>query len=94
MSDAGIKRPNWGNGITLTNETTAEDITNYIDFKINEYTEYNFKDKNLWEVYQEDFNNFTIQTFKDANRSKIRGLKQLLQRNRVWVFNKKSKLVL
>ena len=47
MSDAGIKRPNWGNGITLTNETTAEDITNYIYFKVNEYTSYNFKDKTL-----------------------------------------------
>ena len=51
MSDTGIKRPNWGNGITLTNKTTAEDITNYINFKINEYTKYNFKDKNLWELY-------------------------------------------
>ena len=35
-----------------------------------------------------------MQIFKDANRSKIRGLKQLLQRNRVWVFNKKSKSLL
>jgi len=47
MSDTEIKCPNWGNGITLTNETTAEDITNYIDFKINKYTKHNFKDKNL-----------------------------------------------
>ena len=34
MSDTGIKCLNWGNGITLTNKTTAEDITNYINFKI------------------------------------------------------------
>jgi hypothetical protein len=47
MSDAGIKRLNWGNGITLTDKTTVEDITDYIDFKINKYTKYNFKDKNL-----------------------------------------------
>ena len=47
MSDTGIKRPNWGNRITLTNETTVEDITNYINFKINKYTKYNFKDKSL-----------------------------------------------
>ena len=51
MSNIGIKRLNWANGITLTNETTAEDITNYIDFKINEYTKRNFKDKSLWELY-------------------------------------------
>ena len=47
MSDTGIQRPNWANGITLTNETTAEDFTNYIKFKINEYTKCNFKDKSL-----------------------------------------------
>ena len=93
MSDTGIQRPNWSNGITLTNETTAEDITNYIDFKINEYTKYNFKDKSLWELYQEDFDNFEVQTFKDANRPALVGLKQLLRRNGVWVFNKKSKSV-
>ena len=94
MSDTGIQRPDWGNGITLTNETTAEDLTNYINFKINEYIKRNFKDKSLWELYQEDFNNFKVQTFKDANRSAIKRLKQLLRCNRVWVFNKKSKLVL
>ena len=70
-----IKRPNWANGITLTSETTAEDITNYIYFKINEYTSYNFKDKSLWDLYQEDFNNFEVQTFKDADRSAIKRLK-------------------
>ena len=51
MSDTGTQRPNWGNGITLTNETTAEDVTNYIKFEINEYTDYNFKNKSLWESY-------------------------------------------
>ena len=60
MSDTGTQRPNWSNGITLTSETTAEDITNYIEFKINEYTKWNFKDKSLWELYQEDFNNFEV----------------------------------
>ena len=83
MSNTGIQRPNWANGITLTNETTAEDVTNYIDFKINEYTKWDFKDKSLWELYQEDFDNFEVQTFKDADRSAIKRLKQLLQYNRV-----------
>ena len=75
MSDTGIKYLNWSNGITLTDETTAEDITNYIKFKTNKYTDYNFKDKSLWESYQEDFNNFEVQTFKDAGRPALRGLK-------------------
>ena len=75
MSDIGIQRPNQANGITLTNETTVEDITSYIKFKMNKYTKYNFKDKSLWELYQEDFNNFEVQTFKDANRLILKGLK-------------------
>ena len=91
MSDTGTQRPNWANGIILTNETTAEDVTNYINFKINEYTSYNFKDKSLWDSYQEDFDNFEVQTFKDADRSALKALKQLLRRNGVWVFNE-SKL--
>ena len=78
MPNIGVKRPNWGNGIILTNKTTAEDLTNYINFKVNKYTKYNFKDKSLWELYQEDFNNFKVQTFKDAYRSAIKELKQLL----------------
>ncbi len=51
MSNTGIQYLNWGNGITLTNKTTVENITNYINFKINKYTKYNFKDKSLWESY-------------------------------------------
>ena len=51
MFNTGTQRPNWANGITLTSETTAEDVTNYINFKINEYTSYNFKDKSLWDLY-------------------------------------------
>ena len=51
MSNTGIQHLDYCNGITLTNKTTAEDLTNYIDFKINKYTKRNFKDKNLWELY-------------------------------------------
>ena len=45
ISNAEIKYLNQGNRITLTNKTTVKDITNYINFKINKYTKYNFKNK-------------------------------------------------
>ena len=51
MSDTGIQYLYQGNGITLTNKTTVEDITNYINFKINKYIKYNFKNKSLQELY-------------------------------------------
>ena len=47
MSNTKIQYLRWGNGITLTNKTTAENITNYINFKINKYIKCNFKDKSL-----------------------------------------------
>ena len=49
--NTGTQCLDWGNGITLINKTTVKDITNYIDFKINEYTKRNFKDKSLQELY-------------------------------------------
>ena len=47
ISNAGIKYLNQGNKITLTDKTTAKNITSYIEFKINKYTKYNFKNKSL-----------------------------------------------
>ena len=51
MSDTGTQYLNQTNGITLTNKTTIENITNYIKFKTNKYTEYNFKDKSQQKLY-------------------------------------------
>ena len=47
ISNIEIQCLNWANRITLTSKTTVKDITNYIKFKINKYTEYNFKNKSL-----------------------------------------------
>ena len=38
MSNTGTQYLNWANEITLINKTTIENITNYINFKINKYT--------------------------------------------------------
>ena len=51
MFNTEIQHLDQGNEITLTNKTTVKNITNYINFKINKYTKYNFKDKSLWELY-------------------------------------------
>ena len=64
--DAGQKK--WGKGIDLqSNKTTIEDINEFVKFKILKYKVYDFKDDELWKVYKEDFNNFTLQTFRDCN---------------------------
>ena len=46
-------------------------INDFIKFKILKYKAYNFKDDQLQEAYKEDFNNFTLQTFRDCNQYNI-----------------------
>ena len=76
MSDikaqVNTRQKKWGKGIDLqSNKTTTEDINEFMKFKILEYEAYDFKDDELWEAYKEDFNNFTLQTFRDCNQYSI-----------------------
>ena len=71
--DAGQKK--WGKGIDLqSNKTTTKDINKFVKFKILEYEAYDFKDNKMWEVYKEDFQDFTVQIFKDCNQFNIQKL--------------------
>ena len=50
------------------------DINDFIKFKILEYEFYDFKDSEIWEIYKEDFWNFTTKIFKDCNQYYIQKL--------------------
>ena len=57
-----------GKGINIqSNDISIKDINDFMKFKILKYKTYNLKDNELWEVYKEDFQNFTLQIFKDYN---------------------------
>jgi len=64
----------WGRGINIDSDIDIIEINNFVQFKILEYEAYNFKDDELWEAYKEDFNNFTLQIFRDYNQHGIRKL--------------------
>ena len=53
------------------NNINITDINDFIQFKILEYEAYDFKDSEMWEVYKEDFQNFTAEIFKDCNQFNI-----------------------
>ena len=57
---------------------SADDINNYIKFKILKYRHYNFINNNLWEQYQENFIDFIEVTFKAYNLIVIYNLQTLL----------------
>ena len=59
-------------------------------FKTLEYEVYDFKDDDLWEAYKDDFQSFTLQTFKDCNQTNIRKLRLLLRVRGVWVTKNRN----
>ncbi|KAI1003750.1 hypothetical protein K3495_g4457 [Podosphaera aphanis] len=74
------------------NDHTASptDLSNYTAFKVNFYEEENVSDSNLWELFQDDFRDFTVLTF---SRIKLR-VQQVLRdclRSRGAYISKNSK---
>ena len=65
MTDIGqnVKKgqKKWGRGIDVDfNNINIIDINDFVQFKTLEYKVYDFKNNELWEVYKEDFQNFTL----------------------------------
>ena len=51
----------WSQGVDFTSTNDAND---YIKFKVIKYGHYNFLNDDMWELYKEDFIDFTEATFK------------------------------
>ncbi|RFU24245.1 hypothetical protein B7463_g12094, partial [Scytalidium lignicola] len=60
-----IKKWEWG--IDLK-DTTIKDIQEYLTTKVYEYRLDGTSDVNLWDLFQEDFKNFTVDTFKNDHQ--------------------------
>ena len=84
-------RERWPKGINA--DAPTKDIDEYIKFKTTEYIHYDVQDKELWELYQEDFKGFSLATFKECSQVGIRKLRTLLRMNSVWVRKDRRKTV-
>jgi hypothetical protein len=85
-------RVKWPKGIDIE-VAGIEEIDDFIAFKVTEYIHYDFQDDELWELYKEDFKDFTIAIFKDCNQPGIRKLRAMLRMYGVWVRKDRRKTV-
>lgn len=73
--------------------TSETDVTEYTKKCIELYEEYNFLDYNLWEMFQEDFGDFTEATFGMIKRHTSSTLRGLLRSRGVWIRHEKRKTI-
>ncbi len=73
----------------VRNQSCMEEIQDWekwVETKINEWEQDNLIDKELWEQYQDDFNDWTEKDFKsDVSNTLLRRLRDTLRRRGVWV---------
>jgi hypothetical protein len=60
-------------------------LDEYVTTKIYEYKSDRSNDRDLWELFQHDFQNFTIETFNSLPLKTLQSLRQCLQCGGVWV---------
>ncbi len=74
----------WGRGIKLE-DATGDDIQDYLDTKIYQYEVDKTGDSNLWDLFQDDFKNFSPATFSRVDRRKLQRLRHYLRCGGVYV---------
>jgi AAA+ ATPase superfamily predicted ATPase len=65
----------------------------FIQTKVREWKNWNFKNKNLWKQFQDDFEEWTKTTFKKATINVLRALQAYLRERDVWVMKHKRKTI-
>ena len=75
----------WEDGINPM-EVTKDELTDYVRCKMYIYTEIHDQlDWTLWESFQWDFGNFTVNTFTQIPLYWLQQLRDCLNSKRVWV---------
>ena len=74
----------WRNGIDVLNAGN-EDLLDYIQTKTYQYRNEEARDKDLWDLYQEEFNGFTVATFKTLGSRPLQLLRNTLKARGVYV---------
>ena len=64
----------------ISSATPQQDVTKIIDKVLKVWEKYSFKDIDLWETFQEDFEDFTEEDFRSANNYNTQRLWNVLQK--------------
>ena len=65
----------------------------YLKHKNWVYSQGWLQDRELWEQYQEDFEKWTVEHFRDANQTHKRKLQYVLRKHGVWVNTSRTKSI-
>ncbi|RKF80578.1 hypothetical protein GcM3_044019 [Golovinomyces cichoracearum] len=91
--DLKIVETTWDDRIDLR-KASSTDITNYTASKVNFYGKQNVSDSNLWELFQDDFGDFTARTFSQVKLRTQQVLRYCLRSRCVFIFkNSKRKTI-
>ena len=83
-SIASMSTKRWRNGIDL--ETADNDeIEGFIEWRIKVYKRKEWRGKDLWEVFEEDFEGFKKETFQGGGRDATRELRDCLRAKGVYI---------
>jgi len=83
-SIASTSTKRWRNGIDL--ETADNDeIEGFIEWRIKVYKREEWRGKDLWEVFEDDFEGFTKETFQGGGKDATRKLRDCLRAKGVYV---------
>ena len=75
----------WDQPLEVTLTTTKDDLSEYLDTKLYQYVLYETSDDNLWDLFKDDFKNFTRATFNRFNRTELQRLRAVLRCGGVYV---------
>ena len=64
----------------IGSDTPQRDVDKIIDEALKAWEKYGFKDMDLWEIFQEDFEGFTEEDFRSASNHNARRLRNYLQK--------------
>ena len=93
MADWNEKVKKWRYGIE-PDKVTTDEIREYIYAKRYQYQAKKTGDLNLWDLFQDDFKNFTVETFNRPNRATIQDLRHCLRCGGVYVQQNNKRLTI
>ena len=73
-------------------EKTRESVAEEIAEAVTTWEKYDWKDSDLWESFQDDFEGYTEEDFRLVNSNDIRKLRNFIRRRGVWI--EKSRLTI
>jgi hypothetical protein len=93
MADWNEKVKKWRYGIE-PDKVTTDEIREYIYAKRYQYQAKKTGDLNLWDLFQDDFKNFTVETFNRPDRATIQDLRHCLRCGGVYVQQNNKRLTI